>query len=144
MGLSDRVQSVKAAPPTLIEAADLVLACYSATMVEAALAGRPVISVINKGGRYPMEQHKVVGAPQYQDEAELSAALGEFGADPGRSIARLERFLEDNPQFVTGPEPHLVAAIEALVASDPEKVLRPATDLPPRLFIEGPYRVYDV
>ena len=144
MGLSDRVQSVKAAPPTLIEAADLVLACYSATMVEAALAGRPVISVINKGGRYPMEQHKVVGAPQYQDEAELSAALGEFGADPGRSIARLERFLEDNPQFVTGPEPHLVAAIKALVASDPEKVLRPATDLPPRLFIEGPYRVYDV
>lgn len=144
MGLSDRVQSVKAAPPILIEAADLVLACYSATMVEAALAGRPVMSVINKGARYPMEQHKVVGAPQFDDAETLSAALADFKADPRASFERIAKFLEENPQFVTGPESHLVAAIEAIVAADPETVLRPAADLPPRLFIEGPYRVYDV
>lgn len=144
MGLSDRVQSVNAPPGVLIEAADLVLACYSATLVEAALAGRPVMSVIHKGGRYPMEQHKVVGAPQYEDEADLSAAFAEFRADPSRSIARLTRFLDDNPQFVTGPEPGLCAAIDAITKADPAAVLRPAKDLPPRLFIEGPYRVYEV
>ena len=91
-----------------------------------------------------MEQHKVVGAPQYEDEADLSAAFAEFRADPSRSIARLTRFLDDNPQFVTGPEPGLCAAIDAITKADPAAVLRPAKDLPPRLFIEGPYRVYEV
>lgn len=144
LGLSNRVQSASAPPPLLIQASDLVLACYSATLVEAGLAGRPVMSVINKGARYPMEQHKVVGAPQFDDAESLSAALAEFNADPQPSHDRIARFLEENPQFVTGPEPHLVAAINAIVAADPETILRPAADLPPRLFIEGPYRVYDV
>ena len=54
MGMAHRVQSVTAPPAPLIEASDLVLACYSATLVEAALAGRPAFSVSNADTRYPM------------------------------------------------------------------------------------------
>lgn len=144
MGLSDRVQSVKAAPGEVIEAADLVFACYSTTIVEAALAGRPVFSITNGATVYPMSQHEVVGAPQYHDTAGLAEALRAFQADPAAFSSRVAAFMEQNQQFVTGPEPNLIAAINALVTKDPAQVLRPAADLPPRLFIEGPYRVYDI
>jgi hypothetical protein len=144
LGLGDRVQNVEASPGELIEAADLVLACYSVTLVEAALAGRPVFSVVNKGTRYPIDQHEVVGAPQYDDVAELSAALANFSRDPSHIQSRLTEFLNTNPQLVAGPESHLCAAITAMANADPGSVLRPVEELPARLFIEGPYRVYDV
>lgn len=144
MGLGDRVQSVSAPPGTVIEAADLILSCYSTTLVEAALAGRPVFSVANSGMRYPIDQHEVVGAPQFCDVASLSDAFAQFRRDPAASASQVARFMEQNPQFVTGPEPNLVAAINAMAAADPACLLRPAADLPPRLFIEGPYRVYDI
>lgn len=144
MGMAHRVQSVTAPPAPLIEASDLVLACYSATLVEAALAGRPAFSVSNADTRYPMDQHEVVGAPQFRDVASLSVALAEFRRDPTGAAVNTARFLEQNPQFVTGPEPGLVAAVDAMVGADPASQLRPADELPPRLFIEGPYRVYDI
>ena len=144
LGLGDRVQFVTAPSTQLIEAADLVLACYSATLVEAALAGRPVYSVVNKGVRYPIDQHEVVGAPQYDDVATLSEALGAFCRDPSASLARLAQFMKSNPQLIEGPETHLCAAIVAMTKADSRDVLRPAEDLPPRLFIEGPYRTYNI
>ena len=144
LGLGDRVQAISASPGTVIEAADLVLSCYSTTLVEAALAGRPVFSVVNGSTRYPIDQHDVVGAPQFCDVASLSNAFSEFCRDPSGSALQVARFLEQNSQFLTGPELHLVAALNAMMAADPASRLRPAEDLPPRLFIEGPYRVYNI
>lgn len=144
MGLAGRVQVVNAPPDTVIAASDLVLACYSTTIVEAALAGRPVFSVTNGETRYPISQHEVVGAPQYRDVEGLSGALGRFRDDPAGHARRVQDFMEQNRQFVTGPAPHLEATVRAIVSADPATRLRPAADLPPRLFIEGPYRVYDI
>lgn len=144
MGLSERVQSLSAPTSMVIEASDLVLSCYSTTLVEAALAGRPVASVVNPGTRYPIDQHEVVGAPQYCDVESLSNAFRELRRDPAAGASRIACFIEQNPQFVTGPEPNLVSAISTMAAVGRTPELRPAADLPPRLFIEGPYRIYDI
>ena len=78
------------------------------------------------------------------DIADLSVALADFNSDTSHSLTRLTQFMKTNPQLVAGPETHLCAAIEAMAKASLSSVLRPAEELPARLFIEGPYRVYDI
>lgn len=144
LGMAGRVDTITATPIESIEAADLVLACYSATVTEAAMYRKPVFCVINGAGDYPLDQHAVVGAPLLRDVAGLRAEIAGFKADPAPYIRQAERFLEREPQIVSGPEQPLVAAVDAMLARTPAQNIRPSAEMPPHLFIEGPYRVFDI
>lgn len=144
LGMTDRVTTVDASAIEVIEAADLVLACYSATIVEAALYRKPVFAVKDGDGDYPLNQNEVVGAPMFRDAESLRQGISAFLADPAPFHKQAEDFLAREPQLITGPEPRLVEVVDAMLSRPASENLRPPEDLPKHLFIDGPHRVFDV
>jgi hypothetical protein len=144
LGMADRVTTVDASAIEVIEAADLVLACYSATIVEAALYRKPVFAVKDGDGDYPLNQNEVVGAPMFRDAESLRQGIAAFLTDPAPFHKQAEDFLAREPQLITGPEPRLVEVVDAMLARPASENLRPPEDLPKHLFIDGPHRVFDV
>lgn len=142
--LADRVHLLSCSAVEAIEAADLALACYSATVLEATMLAKPVFCVIDGDNEYPLNQHDVVGAPLFRDVDGLRAALLDFNRDSAPFVARAQQFLRNEPQIVTGPRQPLLDAVAALLATPPEQAIRPEEDLPQRLFLEGPFRIYDI
>lgn len=143
-GMGQRVHNIVSTAIEAIEAADLVLACYSATVVEAVMYRKPVFCVINGEGEYPLAQHAVVDAPLLRDAAGLRSEITAFIADPAPFLQRAEQFLEREPQILTGPERPLTETVNAILDRPMVENLRPKTELPRHLFIEGPYRVFDI
>lgn len=144
IGMTERVHNITSTAIEAIEAADLVLACYSATVVEATLYRKPVFCVINGTGDYPLDQHKVVKAPLLRDVLSLRTEIETFIADPTPFLERAERFLAEEPQSLSGPEQPLIATIDAILSRPAAENLRTDDEMPRHLFIEGPYRVFDI
>jgi len=142
--LADRVHLLSCNAVEAIEAADLALSCYSATVVEAAMLSKPVFCVINGDNEYPLNQHDVVGAPLFRYAEHLTPALAAFCQNPEPFNARAQEFLKREPQIVSGPDQPLLDAVAAMLARPAKDNIRLPQDLPPRLFLEGPFRVYDI
>lgn len=143
-GMTDRINTVKASAIEAIEAADLVLACYSATVVEAAMYRKPVLCVINGAGDYPVNQHEVVGAPLLRDADSLRNEISDFIVDPKPFQQKALAFLEREPQVIEGQESRLIEMLDAMLATPAADNLRSDKEMPQSLFITGPYQVFDI
>jgi hypothetical protein len=144
MDASDRVFQVNSDAVSLIEASDLVLSGYSATVVEAALYRRPVFCVTNGEVDYPLNQHDVVGGPLFRTTESLRAEILAFIKDAGPYHAAAEAFLEQEPQLVEGFEKHLRSLVADVIAQPIETSLRAIDEVPETLFIDAPHTVYQV
>lgn len=144
LGAADRVTLWPGNAREAMECADLVLSAYSATVVEAATFRRPVICIANGDIDYPLDQHRVIGAPLVRDAATLAEALRAFIADPAPMRARAAGFLQREHHLVEGIEVGLARAVDGILAMPPEMALRSPQDLPESAFLKGPHRVYAV
>lgn len=144
MGAMDRVRLIKTDAVSLIEASDLVLSGYSATVVEAALYRRPVFCVTNGDVDYPLNQHDVIGAPFFRTAKALRADIKGFLKDATPYQATAAAFLHNEPQLLDGFAPHLSALVQDVIARPPQEALRPADEVPASLFLDGPHTVYKV
>ena len=140
--MPDRVVIVTGTAVDAIEVADLVMTGYSATAVEAAIKGKPVFCVTNGATNYPLPQHDVIGAPLFRNVDDLRQALQDFAQDPTGVLDTAQQFLRNEPQFLTGPEEPLLRSVTALI--DSKSPLRPESDLPERLFLEGPFESFQI
>jgi hypothetical protein len=143
-GASERVRQIIIDPKTAIEASDMLLSGYSATVVEAALLRHPVACIINGDNSYPLDQHRVVGAPLWRSVEEMRAGVTAFLADPSPYLASANRFLEKEPQLLSGTAPYVRALVEKVMALPPAEAIRAQDDLPQSCFLRGPFQVYKV
>lgn len=144
LGAAERVTLWPGNAREAMECADLVLSAYSATVVEAATFRRPVICIANGDIDYPLDQHRIIGAPLVRDAATLAEALRAFIADPAPMRARAAGFLEREHHLVEGVDVGLWRALDAILAMPPEKAVRSRDDLPESAFLKGPHRVFAV
>lgn len=140
----DRVRLVETDAVTLIEASDLVLSGYSATVVEAALYRRPVFCVTNGHINYPLGQHEVIGGPLFRSMTALRKAIKSFLKDPTPYKTTAAEFLEREPQFLDGFEEHLSDLVTNVMKLPVEEAMRPAEEVPQSLFLDGPHIVYKI
>lgn len=144
LGASGRVKLWPGNAREAMECADLVLSAYSATVVEAATLRRPVICIANGDIDYPLDQHRVIGAPLVRDAAALATALRAFLADPAPMRARAAGFVEREHHLVEGIEAGLSRVVDKILAMPPGKARREAQDLPESAFLKEPHRVFAV
>ncbi len=140
----NRVRLVETDAVSLIEASDLVLSGYSATVVEAALYRRPVFCVTNGRVEYPLGQHEVIGGPLFRSTTALRKAIKSFLKDATPYQSTAADFLEREPQFLDGFEEHLKALVTKVMDLPPEQSLRSEEELPASLFLDGPHTVYKI
>lgn len=141
---SDRVEVLSGDAQLIIEASDLVLSSYSATVVEATLLRRPVFCVSNGDVDYPLNQHDVIGGQCFGSAAALSEAIQDYLSNPSQYNAVPETFLSDEPQFTDGFSKYLQEAVTNILSLPAHQSLRPAADVPKSLFLDGPHTVYEV
>lgn len=144
LGCADRVRRLEGDATTAIEVADLVLSGYSATVVESTLLRHPVFCVTNGETEYPLDQHRVVGAPIYRDAPGLRGAIQHFMITPDAFIARTSAFLTQERQLLDGYEGAVLGLVDSVIAMPPEAAIRPAETLPRSVFLQGPHKVYEV
>ncbi len=144
LGALDRVRTVKTDAVTLIEASDLVLSGYSATVVEAALYRRPVFCVTNGKVDYPLNQHDVIGGPLFRTMTALRREVKAFLKDSAPYQDTAARFLQREAQLVDGFEDRLNDLIKRTVSMPVEEAMRPLDELPDSLFLDGPHKVYKI
>lgn len=144
LGATDRIVTIETDATTAIEASDLVLSGYSATVVEAALLRRPVFCVTNGETDYPLNQHDVIGGPLFRSTPALREALTDFLARPDFYQSVSTDFLKAEPQFLEGYETHLIRALMKVIALPADEAMRQSSEVPASLFLDGPHRVYQV
>ena len=144
MGAMGRVVRVDTDAVSLIEASDLILSGYSATVVEAALYQKPVFCVTNGKVEYPLNQHDVIGGPLFRTAGALRREIGSFLKDATPYHETAAAFLQREPQLVEGFEGPLSALLQQVIALPPEQSIRPDAQRPASLFLEGPHTVYEV
>lgn len=144
LGVLDRVRMVETDAVSLIEASDLVLSGYSATVVEAALYRRPVFCVTNGDIEYPLNQHEIVGGKLLRSTPDLRNEIEAFLKDASPYHRAAETFLENEPQLTQGFEEHLSTLLKNIMSMPREESLRPSKERPQSLFIDGPHTTYKV
>ncbi|WP_146188821.1 hypothetical protein [Albidovulum aquaemixtae] len=144
LGLGDRVEIWKGNAKEAIECADIVLAAYSATVVEAASLRRPVICLAPEGVDYPLEQHRIVGAPLLRNPAELARMLSEFVKDPSAMRAEAAQFVTQEQQIMEGIDVSLARLVQEIVDMPAGQAIRDQSDLPESCFLAGPHRPFQV
>lgn len=144
LGFGDRVMVLQTDPSTAISASDIVLTAYSAAAIDAAVLGVPVFCVTEGDVDYPIAQHDIIGAPLLRSESELRAAFLNFIADPESVVQSAQKFLENEPQFITGPDDNLRAVVREILNTPSEDSLRKADTMPASLFTEGPHPIFPV
>ncbi|MCK0122116.1 hypothetical protein MWU61_16305 [Loktanella sp. F6476L] len=140
----DRVEVLNGDAQLIIEASDLVLSSYSATVIEATLLRRPVFCVSNGDVDYPLNQHDVIGGQCFGSASALGEAIRDYLSDPSKYNAIPETFLSNEAQFTDGFSQHLHEAITDILALPADQSLRPPADIPKSLFLDGPHKVYEV
>ena len=143
-GVRDRVEMWNGNAKEAIECADIVLAAYSATVVEAATLRRPVVCLAPEGVDYPLEQNRIVGAPLLRTPEELAKLLAEFVKDPSPMQAAAAEFVARERQVTEGIETSLARLVDEVLALPKEQAIRDEADLPESCFLSGPHRAFQV
>lgn len=128
---------------TAIDASDLVTTTYSIVGLDATLRHAPVVALADGDADYPLDLASILGVPVVRSAAELAKTIEAFKADPAPFVARVERFLAEESQFVEGPGPRLRQLIEDVVQQGTSGI-RPASDLPEHYFLDGPHPTFPV
>lgn len=143
-GAGDRVRHVEGDVKLVLQAADLLLTCYSVTALEGLIMERDVFIVSREGVEYPVSYEKLVGALTFRDADSLGAALRRFFSGEGQeeSRRRLEAFRDDHRYFFDGEEVTRIAdAIEAAMAAGRD-VIRPLESFDKSVFVVNEGRDY--
>lgn len=91
-------------PKEAIVASDIVLSCYSATLLEAAILGVPVASVNLPGKKYPVPYDKVIGCPNLSSVDDLIAIFEAIVNNDANIRKPVDLFLAQNAQYHDGME----------------------------------------
>ena len=145
LGLEDRFTILTGNATQAIEASDLIISRYSATVFETALLRKPVFCVTVGDGEYPLNQHDIIDAPCFRDAESLSKGIGEFLSDPTPYHENAERFLAQEPQLISGPKEPLLATLNSIIESHQNGTFNPeARNAPKSLFLDGPHDVFEI
>lgn len=144
LGLADRVILWPGDAKEAVECADLVLSAYSTTIIEAATLRRPAVCIANGDTDYPLDQHRVIGAPLVRSAAELAGLLDAFRRDPAPLRAAAADFVRREPQLTEDLAKTLQRTIDSVLAAPQDVSIRKTEDLPASCFLTGPHRTFDV
>lgn len=144
LGAMGRLRVVDIDAVSLIEASDLVLSGYSATVVEAALYRRTVFCVTNGKVNYPLKQHDVIGGPLFSSTTALRRAIKAFLKNKNCYQETTAAFFEREPQLLNGFEKHFSDFVNKVISMPAEEAMRPADEVPKSLFLDGPHTVYKI
>jgi hypothetical protein len=142
-GMSEHVVLLEGDAAAAIALADIVLTAYSSAAVDAAVRQRPVVCVTDGEARYPVDLPAIVGASLVTSVPELVDVIEAFRCDPAGFERRARSLIERERQFVDGPGDRLRTFVREVVTLGAAGV-RPASDLPSSLFLDGPHPVYPV
>ncbi|WP_107498411.1 hypothetical protein [Thalassobius sp. I31.1] len=139
-----RVVVLEADAIAVIEASDLVMSGYSATVLEAALYRRPVFCVTNGDTQYPLNQHDIIGGPLFSDASSLRREINALIENPQPYHDLCAAFLQREPQLLEGFEGPFKKLVSDVIALPPERALRSGEARPKSLFIDGPHQVFKI
>ena len=142
-GTAASITLLGGAAENAVDIADVVVTCYSATAVDAAVRGAPVVSVAAGDVNYPIDIAAIVDASTARSVGELADFFEAFIQDAGPAVARARALIEREPHFVTGPGPVLRQLVDEVVAKGAAG-LRTHEELPQSLFLDGPHPVFPV
>ena len=145
LGLAHRFTILAGNATQAIEASDLVISRYSATVFETALLRKPVFCVTDGEGEYPLNQHDIIDAPFFRDVESLSKGIGDFLANPTPFHKNAERFLAQEPQLITGPKGPLLEALNTIMETHKNGTFDSKhRNAPKSLFLDGPHEVFEI
>lgn len=143
MSVRDQVVLLDCDATTAIALADIAVTAYSAAGLDAAVRQTPVICVTDGDLEYPVDLPAIIGAPMARSADEVAALVAEFQQRPGELERRARSLLEREHQFVDGPGPRLVQLVDEIVGLGSAAV-RPAGEVPRRLFLDQPHPLFPV